>query len=334
MENKLLKRDVIIIGAGPLGINCGVEAVKRNKSHLILEAGCLTNSIYNYPVNMTFFSTSENLEIGGVPFVSISDKPTRSEALEYYRRITDLYKLDVHVYERVLEVRLCKDQSARFAVTTTKGEYLSDYVIIAIGFFDKPNMLNIPGEELPKVYHYYDEPHPFAFQKVLIIGAGNSAADAALETFKKGAKVTMVIREGGIKESVKYWIKPNIENRIKSGEIKAFFNSNVKGIKEGEIIVETPEGIVNVENDIVLALTGYHTDFSLLEKCGVNISGDKYKKPYYDEHTYETNVPGLFLSGVVCSGLDTTGWFIENSREHAAKSFDRIAVYESQVLHS
>jgi thioredoxin reductase (NADPH) len=328
MDKKLIKKDIIIIGAGPLGLNCGVEAVKRNKSHLILEAGCLTNSIYNYPVNMTFFSTSENLEIGGVPFVSISDKPTRSEALEYYRRVKELWKLDVHVYERTLNIKESKDPAARFVVETSKGQYLCDYAIIAIGFFDKPNMLNVQGEDLSKVKHYYDEPHPYAFQNVLIIGGGNSAADAALETYRKGAKVTMVIREDGLKDSVKYWIKPNVENRIKAGEIKAYFHSTVKEIKEKEAYIQTPEGCISVENDFVLALTGFHTDFSFLERCGINLSGDKFKKPFYNENTYETNVPGLFLSGVVCSGLDTTGWFIENSRLHAAKTFDRIAEYE------
>ncbi|HEX3074816.1 MAG TPA: YpdA family putative bacillithiol disulfide reductase [Ignavibacteriales bacterium] len=328
MDKKPVKKDVIIIGAGPLGLNCGVEAVKRNKSHLILEAGCLTNSIYNYPVNMTFFSTSENLEIGGVPFVSISDKPTRSEALEYYRRVKELWKLDVHVYERTLNIKESKDPSARFVVETSKGQYLCDYAIIAIGFFDKPNLLNVPGEDLPKVKHYYDEPHPYAFQNVLIIGGGNSAADAALETYRKGAKVTMVIREDGLKDSVKYWIKPNVENRIKAGEIKAYFHSTIKEIKEKEVYIQTPDGCISVENDFVLALTGFHTDFSLLERCGIKLSGDKFKKPFYNENTYETNVPGLFLSGVVCSGLDTTGWFIENSRLHAAKTFDRIAEYE------
>lgn len=328
MDKKPVKKDVIIIGAGPLGLNCGVEAVKRNKSHLILEAGCLTNSIYNYPVNMTFFSTSENLEIGGVPFVSISDKPTRSEALEYYRRVKELWKLDVHVYERTMDIKESKDPAARFVVETSKGQYLCDYAIIAIGFFDKPNLLNVPGEDLPKVKHYYDEPHPYAFQNVLIIGGGNSAADAALETYRKGAKVTMVIREDGLKDSVKYWIKPNVENRIKAGEIKAYFHSTIKEIKEKEVYIQTPDGCISVENDFVLALTGFHTDFSFLERCGIKLSGDKFKKPFYNDNTYETNVPGLFLSGVVCSGLDTTGWFIENSRLHAAKTFDRIAGYE------
>lgn len=332
MNKNLLKKDVIIIGAGPLGLNCGVEAVKRNKSHLILEAGCLTNSIYNYPVNMTFFSTSENLEIGGVPFVSISDKPTRSEALEYYRRVKEQWNLDVHVYERVLNVKETGDKSARFIVETSKSKYLCDFVIIAIGFFDKPNLLNVPGEDLRKVKHYYDEPHPYAFQKVLIIGAGNSAADAALETYRKGAEVTMVIRDEGLKDSVKYWIKPNVENRIKAGEIKAYFNSSVKEIREGDVLVQTPQDCISVENDFVLALTGFHTDFSFLEKCGIRLSGDKSKKPFYNENTYETNVPGLFLSGVVCSGLDTTGWFIENSRLHAAKTFDRIAEYQSRPV--
>lgn len=332
MDGNMIKKDVIIIGAGPLGLNCGIEAVKRKKTHLILEAGCLTNSIYNYPVNMTFFSTSENLEIGGIPFVSISDKPMRSEALEYYRRVKELWKLNVHVYERVLSIKESPDASARFLVETSKDRYLCDYAIIAIGFFDKPNMLNVPGENLPKVKHYYDEPHPYAFQKVLIVGGGNSAADAALETYKKGAKVTMVIREEGLKESVKYWIKPNIENRIKAGEIKAYFFSSIKEIKEKEAVIETPQGLISVENDFVLALTGFHTDFTFLERCGIKLTDDKFKKPCYNENTYETNVPGLFLSGVVCSGLDTTGWFIENSRLHAAKTFDRISEYETHPV--
>ena len=316
--------DIIIIGAGPIGLSCGVEAVKRNLSHLILEKGCLVNSIFNYPTNMTFFSTSERLEIGEVPFVSHGDKPTRREALEYYRRVKNDWKLNVKTYEEVLNVT--KIQNG-FEIITNKGEYISKKVIIAAGFYDKPNYMNITGEDLPKVKHYFDEAHPYAYLKLVIVGAANSAVDVALETYRRGSEVTMVIREDKIKDNVKYWVKTDIDNRIKEGSIKAYFNSNITGIREREVDIQTPEGKITIENDFVFAMTGYHSDYEFLKRAGVRISDDEDKVPNFDPNTYETNIPGLYLAGVVCSGMDTGKWFIENSRFHAVNIFDHIEKY-------
>ncbi len=313
--------DVIIIGAGPIGLTCGIESVKRKFKHLIIEKGCLVNSIFHYPTNMTFFSTSQRLETGEVPFVSHGDKPTRREALEYYRRVADSWKLNVKTYEAVSDIK--KDDNG-FKVISNKGEYHSKKVIIATGFFDKPNYMNIPGENLPKVKHYFDEAHPYAYLKLIVVGAANSAVDVALETYRRGSEVTMVVREDRIRDSVKYWVKPDIENRIKEGSIKAYFNSNLISIKEKEVDVRTPEGIITIENDFVFAMTGYQPDHEFLIKAGVNILGDEDKAPQFDPETFETNVKGIYLAGVVCSGIDTGKWFIENSLYHAVNIFNHI----------
>ncbi|MGQ9643403.1 MAG: YpdA family putative bacillithiol disulfide reductase [Ignavibacterium sp.] len=311
----------MIVGAGPIGLTCGIQATKRNFSYIIFDKGCIVNSIFNYPINMTFFSTSDRLEIGNIPFVSHGDKPTRREALEYYRRVVDARKLKINTYEKVLSI---KKNNNRFTVTTSKNEYQSENVIIAIGFFDFPNILNVPGESMPKVMHYFKEAHPFAYKKVAVIGAGNSAVDVALETFRRGSEVTMIMREDKLKDSVKYWVKPDIENRIKEGSIKSFFNSVVTEIKEEEIIIKTPEGIKTIENDFVLAMTGYHPDYDFLAKAGIKFSSDENKIPVFDPETFQTNVEGLFLAGVVCGGMETNKWFIENSRDHAEKIFNYI----------
>lgn len=316
-----MKVSTIIIGAGPIGLTCGIEATKRNISYLIIEKGCIVNSVFNYPVNMTFFSTSDRLEIGDVPFVSHGDKPTRREALEYYRRVVDVWKLRINTYENVLSVKKNED---RFVVVTNKAKYESENVIISTGFFDYPNLLNVPGEDLPKVFHYFKEAHPYAYKKVAVIGAGNSAVDVALETFRRGAEVTMIIREERLKDSVKYWVKPDIENRIKEGSVKAFFNSTVKEIKEEEIVINSPEGVKAIQNDFVFAMTGYHPDYDFLSKAGIKFSSDENKVPIFNPDTFETNVEGLFLAGVVCGGMETNKWFIENSRDHAEKIFDHI----------
>ena len=313
--------DVIIIGAGPIGLSSGIEAVKRKFTHLIIEKGCLVNSIFHYPTNMTFFSTSERLEIGDVPFVSHSDKPTRREALEYYRRVKHAWNLKVKIYEKVTSID--KEKNI-FVITSDKEKYHSKKLIISTGFFDKPNFLNIPGEELPKVKHYFDEAHPYAYLKLVVVGAANSAVDVALETYRRGAEVTMVIREDKIRDSVKYWVKPDIDNRIKEGSIKAYFNSNILKIKESEVEIQTPEGIITIQNDFVFAMTGYHPDHDLLRNAGVNILGDEDKVPEFDNETFETNKKGIYLAGVVCSGVDTGKWFIENSRYHAANIFNHI----------
>lgn len=306
--------DVIIIGAGPIGLACGIEAKKAGLSYLILDKGCLVNSIYNYPKGMTFFSTSDRLEIGEVPFISHQAKPNRFEALEYYRRVAQSWQLNLHLYEKVESVvKVAED----FQVITSKTEYRAGNLIIATGFYDYPYLLNIEGEELTKVKHYYDEPHPYFGQKIVVVGAANSAVDVALETFRKGAEVTMVIREAEIRESVKYWVKPDIENRIADTEIKAYFNSNLTKIEEDKVHIKTPEGQMTIENDFVLAMTGYKPDFSFLESLGVAFQEDEFHTPLYNELTNETNQPHVYLAGVVCGGLKTNKWFIENSREHA-----------------
>lgn len=311
---------IIIIGGGPIGLACALEAKENGIRYLVLEKGTLVNSLYNYPVNMTFFSTSERLEIGGVPFISNNPKPKRAEALEYYRRVTQDHKLHLHLFEEVLEVK----KAGQFTVRTNKDGYTADNIIIATGFYDIPYLLNIPGEDLPKVKHYYDDPHYYAFQKVAVVGAQNSAVDAALETWRKGADVTMIVRGPEIGRRVKYWVRPDIDNRIAEGSIKAYFNSMVTEIREKEIVVQTPQGTLVLENDWLLSLTGYQPNLQFLEKMGIGLSNDEVRKPAYSEETHETNVPGLYLAGVICGGMNTHRLFIENSREHAEKIVQHI----------
>jgi thioredoxin reductase (NADPH) len=306
--------DVIIVGAGPIGLACGIEAQKAGLKYTILEKGCLTHSLYNYPLNMTFFSTSERLEIGEVPFISHQPKPNRFEALEYYRRVCTSWKLDLKLYEKVTMIT---STDGVHDVTTVKGQYRSKAVILALGFYDLPYLLNVPGESLPKVKHYYDEPHPYFGQKIIVIGAANSAVDVALETWRKGAEVTMVIREDGIRDSVKYWVKPDIENRIQEGSIKAYFHSEVIKITPDTVEIKTPNGNKTLENNFVLAMTGYQPPFEFMEACGIHFRNDEFHTPVYNEQTMETNVAGIYLAGVVCGGLKTNKWFIENSRVHA-----------------
>ena len=313
--------DVIIIGAGPIGLSCALEAKKKGLNYLIIEKGSLVNSLYNYPVNMTFFSTSEKLEIGGVPFVSNNIKPTRNESLEYYRRVTIAANLRLQLFE---EVTIVTRKNYGFEVMTSKTNYSTDNVIIASGFYDLPYLLNVPGEQLPKVTHYYKDPHFYAFQKVLVVGASNSAVDAALETYRKGAEVTMVIRNNEIGERVKYWVRPDIVNRIEEGSIKAYYNATITAIRDNEVDINTPQGLVTIPNDWVIAMTGYQPDLSFLEKLGIQLSEDETRKPFYNNDTHETNVRGIYLAGVICGGMDTHSLFIENSREHAVKIIENI----------
>lgn len=315
------KYDVVIIGGGPIGLACGIECQQAGLRYVILEKGCLVNSLYNYPTTMTFFSTSERLEIGGVPFVSISAKPTRSEALEYYRRVTQNRTLNVRLFE---EVQYVEKAENLYQTTTNKSEYEAKYLILATGFYDIPNTLGIEGENLPKVTHYYKDPHFYAFQKVLVVGANNSAVDVALETWRKGAEVTMVIREPEIGKSVKYWVRPDIENRIHEGSIKAYFGSRLSKITESSVTINTAEGEITIENDWVLAMTGYKPNLPFLEKLGIKLSDDQQRKPQYDETTMETNLPNVFIAGVICGGMDTRSLFIENSRVHAELIVKRI----------
>lgn len=305
--------DVLIIGAGPIGLACGIEAKKSNLSYQILEKGCLVNSLYNYPMNMTFFSTSEKLEIGGVPFISHNNKPTRAEALEYYRRVTTSWELNLNLYEGVKEVK----KEEHFEIISEKETYQAKNLIIATGFYDLPFLLKVPGEDLPKVKHYYDEPHPYFGQKVIVVGAANSAVDVALETYRKGAEVTMVVREPEINPRVKYWVRPDIENRIKESSIKAYFDSSITEIRETEVDIKTPEGSKTLDNDFVLAMTGYQPNFTFLKSLGVEIGNDEMQTPAHNPDTMETNVKGIYLAGVICGGLQTNKWFIENSRVHA-----------------
>lgn len=312
---------VIIVGAGPIGLATAIELKRRNISAKIIERGCLVNSIFHYPKDMTFFSTSERLEIGDVPFISHNPKPTRREALEYYRRAAESYDLDIHLYEEVQDI---SGNDMNFTVTTDKDSYEAQKVVVATGFYDVPKLMNIPGEELDKVRHYYDEAHAYAWQDVLVIGGGNSAVDAALETYRAHANVTLVVRDSQIKESVKYWVKPDIENRIKNDEIRAYFNTEVKEIKKDKVVLNTSNGTKTIANDFVLAMTGYKPNFELMKQFGIDLTNDKDKMPVYDEKTLETNRKGMYVAGVVCGGMDTSKLFIENTRIHANHIADDI----------
>ena len=305
--------DVLIIGGGPIGLACAIEAQKRNLKYIVIEKGCLVNSLYNYPLNMTFFSTSDRLEVGGLPFMSLNAKPNRSEALEYYRRVAGYFNLNIRYFDKVEDVK----KDGVFLVRTTRDSFTARNVIVATGFYDKPNLMHVPGEDLPKVSHYYKDPAFYAFQKVLVVGANNSSVDAALETWRKGADVTMVIRDGEIGRRVKYWAKPDIENRIAEGSVKAYFGSKILKITETDVQIATPDGDVTIANDFVIATTGYQPDFDFLRKIGIELDVSDRLYPSYNKDTMESNIAGLYLAGVVCGGMDTHVWFIENSRIHA-----------------
>ena len=325
VENEIF--DVLVIGAGPTGLACGIEALRRGFKTVVLDKGCLVNSLFHYPAGMVFFTTPELLEIGDMPFSSAHQKPTREEALEYYRKVAQHYALDVRQYQRVTGI---KGQDGDFHVAALDQHerpitYRTRKLILATGYYDLPNVMGIPGEELPKVTHYYREAHPYAGSDVLIIGAKNSAAISALDLYRHGARVTLVHRGSGISPSVKYWIKPDIENRIKNGEIKAYFNSSVKEIRTDDVLIQTPEGEVRLKNDFVLALTGYHPDFDFLRGLGIRLSTENCR-PVCDPERLESNVPGIYLAGVVVAGSATSEIFIENGRFHGrqiAKDLER-----------
>ncbi|HEX4772870.1 MAG TPA: YpdA family putative bacillithiol disulfide reductase [Bryobacteraceae bacterium] len=319
------QRDVAIIGAGPTGLACGIEVQKRGFSALLFDKGCVVNSIYHYPINLVFFTTPELLEIGDIPMTSLNEKPGRTEALKYYRRVADHYHLDVHQYERVLGFE-GNDGDFVLRTRTIDGEpncYGAKKIILATGYYDIPNRLNVPGEDLEKVIHYYREAHPFYNQDVLIVGAKNSACIAALELFWTGARVTMVHRGTGISNNVKYWIKPNIENRIKSGEVKAYFRSSVKEIRQHDVVISTPEGDVTVKNDFVFAMTGYRPDFEFMAEHGIHLDPTS-SKPITDPKTLESERKGVFLAGVIVAGRHTNEIFIENGRFHGKVIADAI----------
>lgn len=314
--------DIIIIGAGPIGIACALECKKHNWNYAVIEKGALTNSLFNYPLNMTFFSTSEKLEIDDIPFISNNPKPTRNEALEYYRRVATSNQLNIKLYEEVATVNKFENH---FEIVTSKNQYKAKKVIIATGFYDIPNLLNVPGEDLPKVFHYYKEAHPFTLQNIAVVGASNSSVDAALEIYRKGGNVTMVVRGESIGERVKYWVRPDILNRIEEGSIKAYFNSEITKIEEHQITIETPDGEITLPNDYVVALTGYQPNFKFLDSAGIEFSKDEKHIPVYNDKTMESNIDGLYLAGVICGGMETHKWFIENSRIHAKMIAEHIS---------
>jgi len=314
--------DIIIIGAGPIGIACALECKKHNWNYAVIEKGALTNSLFNYPLNMTFFSTSEKLEIDDIPFISNNPKPTRNEALEYYRRVATSNELHIKLYEEVATVEKIANH---FEVVTSKNQYKAKKVIIATGFYDIPNLLNVPGEDLPKVFHYYKEAHPFTLQNIAVVGASNSSVDAALEIYRKGGNVTMIVRGESIGERVKYWVRPDILNRIEEGSIKAYFNSEITKIEEHQITIKTPDSEITLPNDYVVALTGYQPNFKFLDSAGIEFSKDEKHIPVYNDKTMESNIDGLYLAGVICGGMETHKWFIENSRIHAKMIAEHIA---------
>jgi thioredoxin reductase (NADPH) len=313
--------DAIVVGAGPTGLACGIELKRRGLEALIFDKGCVVNSLYHYPTNMVFFTTPELLEIGDIPMTSIGEKPGRTEALKYYRRVADHYKLTVHQYERVERI---EGDDPQFTVHTDKGTYQARKIILATGYYDVPNMLNVPGEELDKVIHYYKEAHPYYDQDVVVVGAKNSAAIAALELHWTGARVTLVHRGPGIHHHVKYWIKPNIENRIKAGEIKAYFRSCVKEILPNEVVLSTPEGEVRLKNDYVFALIGYRPDLEFMAALGIRLDPAS-QRPYTNPETLESDRRGIYLAGVIVAGMHTNEIFIENGRFHGQKIAEAIA---------
>ncbi len=321
--------DVVVIGAGPVGLACAIEASRQGLSVCVVDKGTLVNSIVGYPARMEFFSTPELIEIGGYPFAVQQYKPTREDAIEYYRGVAQRERLDLRLYERVLEVR---GSHGDFTVATSKGEHRAGHVIVAIGFFDRPNLLNVPGESLPKVTHYYTEPFGYVGQHVAVIGARNSAAKAALDCYRHGATVTLIVRSASLSDKIKYWIRPDIENRIKDGSIRAFFNTAVEEIRETALLVKTPEERLEIDNDWVLAMTGYHPDFQFLQSLGISFTDDAFCTPVYDEATFETSRPGMYIAGTVCGGYQTNRWFIENGRFHARLIAAHIAGRRSEPI--
>ncbi|MBV9301148.1 MAG: YpdA family putative bacillithiol disulfide reductase [Acidobacteriaceae bacterium] len=309
--------DVAVIGAGPTGLACGIELQKRGLSPVLFDKGCVVNSLYHYPTNLVFFTTPELLEIGDLPMTSLNEKPGRTEALKYYRRVADHYELSIHQYERVIGFD-GSDGNFSVRTETSRGErfcYRAKKIILATGYYDIPNYLGVPGEHLGKVIHYYREAHPYYNHDVLIVGAKNSAALAALELFWTGARVTLVHRGAGMSSNVKYWIKPNIENRIANGDVKAYFHSTVKEIRPHDVLLDTPEGSVRIKNDFVFAMTGYRPDFEFMAEHGIHLD-PATSKPITNHETLESERQGVYLAGVIVAGTHTNEIFIENGRFH------------------
>lgn len=324
--------DLLVVGAGPTGLACAIESQKIGLRVVLVDKGCVCNSLFHYPAHMTFFTTSELLEIGGIPFPSTNAKPTRNEALEYYRQVAAFYKLDVRQYHRVDEI---SGTDGSFTVQMTDrferpSSLLAAKIVVATGYYDLPNWLGIPGETLGKVFHYYNDPHPFYGLDVAVIGGKNSAAIAALELWRHGSRVTLIHRGPEFHRHVKYWIKPDIENRIKAGEIKAYFNTRVVEILPDSIELKTPEGPLSLKNDFVFAMTGYHPDFAFLEQLGVKFEGPD-KRPCCNPETLESNVPGIYLAGVIVAGSRTNEIFIENGRFHGRQIADALALTSRKI---
>jgi bacillithiol disulfide reductase len=318
--------DVAIIGAGPTGLACGIELKKRGLREAIFDKGCVVNSLYNYPTNMVFFTTPELLEIGDIPMTSLNEKPGRTEALKYYRRVADLYKLNILQYQNVTKI---EGEDGAFTIHSTDRlgnpqTCAARKVILATGYYDRPNLLGVPGEDLPKVIHYYKEPHPFYDMDVAVVGGKNSAAIAALELFWTGARVTLIHRKEKLSDRIKYWILPNIENRIKNEEVKAYFESSITEIRDTEIDIQTPDGPVTLKNDYVLAMTGYHPDIDFLAAHGITFD-EETRRPYSDPDTLESARPGIHLAGVIVAGMKTNEIFIENGRFHGIQIAEALA---------
>ncbi len=304
--------DCIVVGAGPTGLACGIELQKLGLNCVLIDKGCVVNSLYHYPTNMVFFTTPELLEIGDLPMTSLNEKPGRTEALKYYRRVADHYKLSIHQYEPVLAI---EGADGNFTVVTSQARYRTRKVVLATGYYDVPNMLNVPGEDQDKVIHYYKEAHPYYNHDVIVVGAKNSAAIAALELHWTGARVTLVHRGGQLSDKIKYWIKPNIENRIKNGEIQAYFHTRIAGIRQHDVVLKTPEGEVTLKNDFVFAMTGYRPDLEFLAANGIRLD-EKTQRPRTNPETLESDRAGVYLAGVIVAGMHTNEIFIENGRFH------------------
>lgn len=322
--------EVVIVGGGPIGIACGIALQKKGIDYTIIEKGTLVNSLFNYPKNMRFFSSSKKLEIDEIPFVCDQTKPTRDQALEYYRRVAQQHQLNLHLFEKVERIEnQSTSTETKFIVHTDKNTYSAQHVILATGFFDIPKALNIKGEELPKVSHYFDDGFYYVNQKLVVVGASNSAIDAALECHRKGADVTLVIRGAEVGQRVKYWVRPDIINRIEEGSIKAYYQSELLEITPSEVVVQTPNETIRLENDFVLAMTGYQPNFQFLNELGVSLSEDEHKAPSYDEQSMQSNIPGIYLAGVIVGGKKTHKWFIENSIVHADLIAQHIATWKN-----
>ncbi len=315
-------KDVIIIGAGPVGIACAIEAKRRGRDATVIEKGAMVNSLVGYPTQMEFFSTPDLLEIGGHPFPTLGYKPAREEAIEYYRRVAQVEQIEVRLYERVTGL---DGSEGAFTVKTEEGAYDARHVVIATGFFDLPNLMHVPGEDLPHVTHYFKEAYPYSGQRVAVVGSKNSSAKAALQCYRHGAEVTMIVRRPAISDKVKYWIKPDLENRVAEGAINALFNTSVTAIDPDHLVLETPDGPQTLPADWVLALTGYRPDYMLLGALGIEAGDDDYCTPVHDPETFETSRSGVYIAGTVCGGLNTSRWFIENGREHAKVVMEGIA---------